>query len=61
MVLLNSFYSNAVMEPVTWLAVGLALADLVKLPAAESRALESRASWRPARTVNATPAVPSSV
>jgi hypothetical protein len=61
MVLLNSFYSNAVMEPLTWLAVGLALADLVKLPAAESRALESPASWRPAHTVNATPAVPSSV
>jgi hypothetical protein len=28
MVLLNSLYSNAVMEPLTWLVVGLVLADL---------------------------------
>jgi hypothetical protein len=60
MVLLNSFYSNAVMEPLTWLVVGLALADVGNRQPQEAIALDPPPPWRPLDAVHAMPALTSS-
>jgi hypothetical protein len=59
LVLLNSFYSNAVVEPLTWLVVGLALADVVSRQPREvmarDPARDPASPWRPIDTVHAVP------
>jgi hypothetical protein len=57
MVLLNSFYSNAVIEPLTWLVVGLALADLSSRQSRKAVTLERSPAWGSTATVPALPAV----
>jgi hypothetical protein len=57
MVLLNSFYSNAVMEPLTWLVVGLALADVVSRQSRDAVALNAPPRWHPVDAVHAMPTV----
>jgi hypothetical protein len=57
MVLLNSFYSNAVIEPLTWLVVGLALADLSSRQSRKAVTLEPSPAWGSTATVPALPAV----